>query len=69
MKSKVFYEYRNPAIAYSRLMCPQPALSHENYPFYTHGGGDSRWTGSEEMEKKWFPLGRQPDVSFGTPKR
>jgi hypothetical protein len=32
-------------------MRPQPAFTHENYPFHTHGGGDSRWTGSEEMEK------------------
>lgn len=32
-------------------MCPQPALTHEDYPFYTHGGGDSRWAGSEEMDK------------------
>ncbi|KIM46406.1 hypothetical protein M413DRAFT_313631 [Hebeloma cylindrosporum] len=47
----LFHEYRNPATAYSRLKCPQPALTHKNYPFYTHGGGDSRWVGSEEMEK------------------
>lgn len=35
-------------------MCPQPALTHENYPFYTHGGGDSRWAEFEEMENNDF---------------
>jgi hypothetical protein len=39
------------SIAYTRLTHPLPALSHANYPFYTPGGGDGRWRGSEEGEE------------------
>lgn len=35
---------------------PLPAASHQNYPWYTAGGGDKRWLGSGEEEEeglKW----------------
>ncbi|PFH51290.1 hypothetical protein AMATHDRAFT_75022 [Amanita thiersii Skay4041] len=41
---------RDPVL-YTRLRYPLPALIHENYPFYTPGGGDNRWFGSGEVEE------------------
>jgi hypothetical protein len=38
-------EYITPS-TYSRLAHPQPAPVHINYPFFTPGGGDQRWSDS-----------------------
>ncbi|OBZ76557.1 hypothetical protein A0H81_03858 [Grifola frondosa] len=37
---------------YRRLTYPTTSLSHANYPFYTPGGGDKRWLGSNELEER-----------------
>jgi hypothetical protein len=38
------------------MVHPFPARSHANYPWYTPGGEDKRWLGSDEVEEeglKW----------------
>lgn len=36
---------------YRRLVHPLPVPAHENYPFYTPGGGDQRWITAGEVEE------------------
>ncbi|KAL7282564.1 hypothetical protein ACG7TL_004035 [Trametes sanguinea] len=42
---------RNPKDIYRELTHPLPSRSHARYPFYTPGGEDKRWIGSEELEE------------------
>ncbi|KAI9068514.1 hypothetical protein FKP32DRAFT_1561537 [Trametes sanguinea] len=42
---------RNPKDIYRELIHPLPSKSHARYPFYTPGGEDKRWLGSEELEE------------------
>ncbi|KAF8969430.1 hypothetical protein BDZ97DRAFT_243762 [Flammula alnicola] len=63
----LFNEYRNPSKAYTRLSYPQPAPTHCNYPFFTPGGNDLRWVGSEEIEENglhWVGSLMQQYASF-----
>ena len=43
MSTSTSTEYITPS-TYSRLTHPQPAPVHINYPFFTPGGGDRRWS-------------------------
>lgn len=36
---------------FTQLTHPLPALSHANYPLYTPGGQDRRWTGPHDVER------------------
>ncbi|KAI9000812.1 hypothetical protein BD414DRAFT_451507 [Trametes punicea] len=42
---------QNPNEIYRVLTHPLPSKSHARYPFYTPGGEDKRWLGSEELEE------------------
>ncbi|KAI0650530.1 hypothetical protein C8Q79DRAFT_900470 [Trametes meyenii] len=41
----------NPKDIYRELTHPLPSRSHARYPFYTPGGEDKRWLGSDELEE------------------
>uniref|UniRef100_A0A8H7XXZ0 F-box domain-containing protein n=1 Tax=Psilocybe cubensis TaxID=181762 RepID=A0A8H7XXZ0_PSICU len=47
----LFKDYHNPVVTYKRLIYPQPATTHANYPLFTSGGGDSRWNDLDEIEE------------------
>jgi len=48
---KMRTKYLSAFPTYSRLIRPLPSSSHVNYPFYTPGGKDKRWIGSDELEE------------------
>ncbi|KAI0353047.1 hypothetical protein OH77DRAFT_1497540 [Trametes cingulata] len=41
----------NPKDLYRELTHPLPSRSHAKYPFYTPGGEDKRWLGTDELEE------------------
>ncbi|KAI0638390.1 hypothetical protein C8Q77DRAFT_1243078 [Trametes polyzona] len=41
----------NPKDLYRELTHPRPSKCHARYPFYTPGGEDKRWLGTDEMEE------------------
>ncbi|KAI0660784.1 hypothetical protein C8Q70DRAFT_912249 [Cubamyces menziesii] len=41
----------NPKDIYRELTHPLPSRCHARYPFYTPGGEDKRWLGTEELEE------------------
>ncbi|KAI0772131.1 hypothetical protein BD413DRAFT_53755 [Trametes elegans] len=41
----------NPRDLYRELVHPLPSRSHARYPFYTPGGEDKRWLGTDELEE------------------
>ncbi|KAI0375869.1 hypothetical protein BV20DRAFT_959912 [Pilatotrama ljubarskyi] len=43
--------YGNPKDLYRELTRPLPSRSHARYPFYTPGGEDKRWLGTDELEE------------------
>lgn len=46
-----------PSNTYARMTHPLPAVSHANYPWYTHGGGDKRWIDCDEEEDGFHWVG------------
>ncbi|KAL1946489.1 hypothetical protein VTO73DRAFT_14593 [Trametes versicolor] len=43
--------YGNPKDLYRQLTHPLPSEAHARYPFYTPGGEDKRWLGTDELEE------------------
>jgi hypothetical protein len=44
--------FHRPPPEYDVLLHPLPTPSHSSYPFYTPGGGDTRWVGPGEAEEE-----------------
>ncbi|KAK0190804.1 hypothetical protein F5146DRAFT_1103070 [Armillaria mellea] len=44
--------YQVTSHSYTRLTHPLPAVSHFDYPWFTHGGSDKRWLGSGAEEEE-----------------